>query len=136
LRASRKTTNANPARPVPGRCALALRPAPQEEHAATLAERDPVQHQSDLGEREAEFLQRHDPVDLSQLCCRVAAVPRVWVDGHRPQQPDLVVMPERADRHTTEPGELADAEHGTSMHPSRYERVKAIRAQTQPGSRS
>jgi hypothetical protein len=54
--------------------------APQQEHAAKLAERDPVQQPSDLGKREPEFLQRHDPVDLSQLCCRVAAVSRVWVE--------------------------------------------------------
>ena len=99
---------------------------PQEEHAAKLAEGDPVQQPPHLGKREPEFLQRHDPVDLSQLCCRVAAVPRVWVDRHWPQQPDLVVVPERANRHPTEPRELADAEHGTSMHPSRCERVKAI----------
>jgi hypothetical protein len=99
---------------------------PQEEHAAKLAEGDPVQQPSDLGKREPEFLQRNDPANLSQPGCRLAAVPRVRIDRRRPQQPDLVVVPERANRHPTEPRELADAEHGTSMHPSPCERVKTI----------
>ncbi len=99
---------------------------PQEEHAAKLAEGDPVQQPSDLGKREPEFLQRNDPANLSQPGCRVAAVPRVRIDRRGPQQPDLVVVPERANRHPTEPRELADAEHGTSMHPSPCERVKTI----------
>src|SRR5260221_1746938 len=99
---------------------------PQEEHAAKLAEGDPVQQPSDPGKREPEFIQRNAPANLSQQGCRVAAVPRVWIDRRRPQQSDLVVVPERANRHPTEPRELADAEHGTSMHPSPCERVKTI----------
>jgi hypothetical protein len=100
--------------------------APQQEHAAKLIERDPAEQPPGLGEGEPEFLQGHDPVELSQLLGRVAAIPGAWVDARRPQQPDLVVMPERADRYAAEPGELADAEHDTSMQPSRNVRVKGI----------
>ena len=50
--------------------------AAQDEHAVELVERDPVQEPPGLGEGEPELLQGHDPVELFQLVCRVAAVPR------------------------------------------------------------
>ena len=37
---------------------------------------------------------------------------------------DLVVVPEGANRHSSDPGELTDAEHGLSLQPSRNVRVK------------
>ncbi len=58
--------------------------APQDEHAAELAERDPGQQPPGLGQGKPELLQRHDPVKLPQLGCRVAAVPRIRVDSRRP----------------------------------------------------
>jgi hypothetical protein len=91
-----------------------------------LVDRDSVQQPPGLGEGEPELLQGHDPVELSQLVCRVAAVPRVLVDRGRAQQADLVVVPQRADGDAAEPRELADAEHDTSMQASRNERVKGL----------
>ena len=92
--------------------AFQLGPA-QGQHAAQLVERDSVQEPPGLGQGEPEILQRHDPVEQPQLTRRVAAVPGVRVYRGRPQQPDLVVVPERADRYAADPGELADAEHDT-----------------------
>src|SRR5258708_26236795 len=68
---------------------------PQEEHAAKLAEGDPVQQPSDPGKREPEFLQRNDPANLSQPGGRVPAVPRVRRDLREPQPPDLLLAPRR-----------------------------------------
>ena len=78
--------------------------APQDEHAAKLVEHDPVQEPPGLGEGEPELLQGHDPVEPPQLLRRIAAVPGVRVDRHRPQQPDIVVVPERANRYARRAG--------------------------------
>lgn len=109
--------------------------APQDEHAAKLGHRDPVKQPPDLGQGEPEFLQGHDPVELGQLRCRVASVPGIRVDRRRGQQPDLVIVPNRADRYAPEPSELADAEHDTIMQPSPSGRVKGILTRIQPGDR-
>src|SRR5258708_38501073 len=76
---------------------------PPEEHAAKLAEGDPVQQPSDPGKREPEFLQRNDPANLSQPGSRVAAIPRVRIDRRTPQQPDPIGVPERSNPHPTQP---------------------------------
>jgi hypothetical protein len=89
-------------------------------------EGDSVQELPGLGEGKPEILERDDPVQLSQLIGRVAAIAGFRVDLRRTQQPDLVVVPERANGDRSEPGELADAEHDTSLPPSRSVRVKAL----------
>jgi hypothetical protein len=39
--------------------------AAQQQHAAEFVNRDPVEQLPDLGEREPEFPERYDPVDLA-----------------------------------------------------------------------
>ncbi len=107
--------------------------APEHEHAAELSHGDPGEELLGLRERKPQLLQREDPVEPPKLVRRVAAVTGLWIDPRRVQQSDLVVVPQRADRHGAEPGELADAEHETSMHPSRNGRVKPVARQILPG---
>jgi hypothetical protein len=72
-------------------------------------------------------LSSSNPVELSQLLRRVAAVAGTRVDLRRTQQPYLVVMPQRANGHRSEPGELSDVYHDkTTLHPSRGVRVKTF----------
>ena len=73
--------------------------------------------------------QGDDPVELPQLIGRVTAVPGLRIHPRRAEQPDLVVVPQRANGHRAEPGELADAEHNTSLHPSPNVRVKTLPGQ-------
>jgi hypothetical protein len=79
-----------------------------------------------LGQREPKFFERDDPVELTQLAGGVAPVAALRIHLRGAEQPDLVVVPECANRYRSEPGELADAEHDTSLHPSRNVRVKAL----------
>ena len=61
--------------------------APEDEHALKLLERHPIHEPPGLDERQPEFLQGHDPVELSQLRGRVAAVPGERVDLGRRSSP-------------------------------------------------
>ena len=88
---------------------------------------DPGQQLLGLRKREPQFLQRDDPVELPQLGGRVAAVAGLRIHSRGEEQPDLLVVPECANGYRSEPGELADAEHDTSLHPSRNVRVKCFR---------
>jgi len=65
-----------------------------------------------LLEGEPEVLERHDPVQLPELVGCVAAVTGSRIDLGRVEQPDLVVVPQRANGHRSQSGELADTEHG------------------------
>ena len=92
--------------------------APEHEHPLEFLQGDPVHELPGLREGEPELLQGGDAVQQSQLLGRVAAVAGGRIDLRGRQQPDLVVVPERADGDRAEPGELADAEHDTSVHPA------------------
>jgi hypothetical protein len=62
--------------------------APQHEHSLELFQGDSVQELPGLREGKPEFLQRDDPVQLSQLLGRVAAIAGSRIDLRRAQQPD------------------------------------------------
>jgi hypothetical protein len=100
--------------------------APEHEHPLEFPQGDSGQELLGLHKGDPEFLQGDDPVKLPQLVGRVAAVAGLRIHPRRAEQPELVVVPERSNRHRPEPGELADAEHVTSLHPSRNVRVKAL----------
>ena len=65
---------------------------------------------ADLVEREVERPEPLDRARLRQLVLPVEAVPRVRVGARRPQEADLVVVAERADREAGEPREAPDRE--------------------------
>jgi len=108
--------------PLPLEIAFHLR-LTQQQHPAQLIHGDAVEEPPDLPEGQAQVLERDDTVELAQLLRRVGAVAGDRINLGRRQQADLVVVPQGADGHRAEPGELPDAEHDTSMPPSRNVRV-------------
>ncbi len=55
-----------------------------------------VEHAADLFEAEAEVTQRQDAMQPAELRDSVRAVARRAVDAFRPEQTDLVVVPQHA----------------------------------------
>jgi hypothetical protein len=83
-----------------------------------------VECAGDRVEWEAERAQRDDPVEAVDVVLAVHAVPARRALGGR-QQPDLVVVMERAHREAGAPRELADLPHGANARASRYVRFKS-----------
>src|SRR5215472_9529374 len=83
------------------------------EHSAKLRRGYLVgENPSDLVQREAEFLQGNDPIQLGELACAVVAVAGVRIDARRTQQPDGVIVAKHPDRDAAVASEVSDAEHG------------------------
>jgi 8-oxo-dGTP pyrophosphatase MutT (NUDIX family) len=113
------------ARPVVGETLLDLRAA-NAQHAAELLERWIFLEQAtDLIEAQAEIPQREQSVQTGELGDTVRAVARCRVDLCGTQQPELVVVPQRAGRHVAEAGEISDAQHDNTIDtPSHRVKVK------------
>ncbi|CAD5959058.1 protein of unknown function [Streptomyces sp. KY75] len=103
-----------------------LRPA-QPQHPAQLLRAHPlVQDVPHLLEREAEVLERDDPVEPGELGGAVEAVAGGGVGAVRAQQPDGVVVTQHPARHPPVPGEVSDGEHdGSHCTASHGVKVKA-----------
>src|SRR5438270_6536782 len=84
------------------------------QHPAQLPGLDLVEKRPDLRERQSQLLQRDDAVEPWKLMSAVPAIAGVRVDGHRRNQPDVLVMAQGPNGHRPETGELSDAEH---VHP-------------------
>jgi hypothetical protein len=86
-----------------------------------------------MRQRHLEVAQQDDRPRGLELVAPVRAVARLRIDPRRPQDVELVVVPERADRQAREPRESTDHEqvlevvgsHGPHRGPSTYPRVKS-----------
>ena len=73
--------------------------ATQHEHSAELVERHVGDHLLDLVQRESEFLQRDDAVQLRELRGGIRPIPSGRIDFGGHQQSKLVIVPQAALRH-------------------------------------
>jgi len=91
-----------------------------------------VQHLANGVDRHIDPPQRADHPGLPDLLALVAAIPARWVNDHRLEQAEFVVMAQRVDRQTAEHGERADTQQVVIAHPSRMQSWATRESMIQP----